>query len=475
MPTSATPATTGHRWPTRRATVARLVLAVVAAALLLTGALNVRAVFGDDDRRAWDVDPAAQSEVAALIGGPPRPASPLDAQMLTLQDRLRDRPDDARAAALLGHAYLQAARDTGDPGYYPKAEILFDQALAVDATDVGAMTGLGTLALARHRFADALAWGERAIALSPAHAPAHGVVVDALVELGRDDEAVRAAQTMVDLRPDLASYARVSYVRELHGDRPGAVAAMEQALVAAAGPQNVAWAATQVGTLRFEGGDLDAAARRYAEALAALPGFPAAMAGQARVAAARGDLAAAADLYGRALATMPLPEFAIARGDVLAASGRADEAAAQYALVGAMDRLAAANGVDTDLDLALFVADHGTPAQIADAAARVRALVAARPSVTANDTLAWVLFRAGDLPGAREASRQALRLGTQSPMMRFHAGTIAAALGDREAAVAHLHAALDLNPHFSVRDAPAARVALAALESASPSNPDAAP
>src|SRR5262249_22285948 len=82
--------------------------------------------------------------------------------------------------------------------------------------------GLGTLALARHQFADALAWGEQPRSLNPAKPESYGVIGDAQVELGRYDEALDTIQRMVDLRPDLTSYARASYLRELQGDLPGA-------------------------------------------------------------------------------------------------------------------------------------------------------------------------------------------------------------------------------------------------------------
>ncbi len=38
----------------------------------------------------------------------------------------------------------------------------------------------------------------------------------------RYEQAGRALQQMIDLQPNLASYARVSYFRELHGDLAGA-------------------------------------------------------------------------------------------------------------------------------------------------------------------------------------------------------------------------------------------------------------
>ena len=61
------------------------------------------------------------------------------------------------------------------------------------------------------------------------------VRVDALVELGRYDEAERELQAMIDRKPNLAAYARVSYLRELRGDLEGAAEAMRFA-VAAGGP-----------------------------------------------------------------------------------------------------------------------------------------------------------------------------------------------------------------------------------------------
>jgi tetratricopeptide (TPR) repeat protein len=443
----------------------RLLVAVLAAVALISGVLNIRPAL-ESVSGAAAIEGSGPSAVDQIVGLPERPETALDARMRALQETLRGGDERTRgiASTLLGQAYLQKARETGDPVYYPKAEALFHEALSANAADGEAMVGLGTLALARHQFAEALDWGERARALNPHHAQVYGVIGDAQIELGRYDDAVETVQAMVDLRPDLGSYSRVSYIRELLGDREGAVAAMEQAATAGSGyAENVAWVHVQLGNLHFDGGEIDSAGQDYAAALAAVPGYASALAGQARVAAAHGDLETAATLYDRAVRAIPLPEFVVGYGDVLAAAERQDDAVAQYALVAAIQQLHAANGVDTDLELALFTADHGRPDDLPRAVEQARAAVAARPSVVAWDVLAWTLYRNGDLDGAAAASRQALRLGTQNALMQFHAGMIAAARGETAAAITFLESTLELNPHFSVRYAPEARAALGRL------------
>ncbi len=452
----------------------RLVIAVMAALLLLTGALNIRSLVDGDDERTWNADPAMPSAADQLVGAPARAPSKLDGQILALQDTLRDDPDNGPAATSLGQAYVQKARDTGDPSYYPKAEALFAKGLETDSVDVSAMVGQGTVALARHRFADALDWGERARAGNPYHAAAYGVVGDAQIQLGRYPEAIATFQAMVDLRPDLASFSRVSYARELMGDRSGAIAAMKRAADAgASSPENVAWTQAQLGNLYFDQGDLAQAEHFYRSTQAVLPDYVDGLAGLGRVAAARGETDAAVTNYTAAIQRLPAPQFVIALGDILMSAGRADDAAQQYALVAAMQELYAANGVDTDLEMALFDADHAR--DLPRAVARARDGFARQPSVTAADILSWALYQSGEYIAAREASEQAMRLGTRDALMLFHAGMIEARLGETASAVQYLQDALQLNPHFSVRFAEQARDVLRELGVETPASQIGAP
>jgi tetratricopeptide (TPR) repeat protein len=435
--------------------------AVVATVLLLTGALNLRSAVGRDEGD-WGIDSTARSPIDILTGASARATGDLDLQISAYQEQLRAQPDDAMTAAALGHAYIQKSRETGDPSYYPKAEILFADAFDRDDRNDSAAIGLGVVALARHDFDLALEWGDKAIEINPYSTPAYGVKGDALIELGRYDEAVTTIQKMVGLRPDLASFARVSYLRELHGDIPGAIDAMQRAAAAGAGrAENLAWTQAQLGNLYLGSGDLTGAERSYNASLDTMDGYVYGIASLGKVAAALGDEPLAIDLLTDAVQRMPLPEFVIALGEIYQAAGQPEQAAEQFALVQAMIGLYSANGVDTDIELALFLADHGS--NPAEAVEKATAGYVRRPSVKSADVLAWSLYQAGDLDGAWTYSQRALHLGTQDATMLFHAGMIANARGDSQAASTYLTLALALNPHFSPIYAPIAQSTLASL------------
>src|SRR5438552_3732812 len=140
-------------------------------------------------------------------------------QLITsLQQQVRQVPGDWRSAASLGVAYIQEARVTADPSYYPKAQAILETSLRIDPTDnASAMIGMSALSAARHDFSGALHWGERAKAIDPYDANVYAVIGDAQTELGDYPQAFATYQHMVNILPALPSYARVSYARELMG------------------------------------------------------------------------------------------------------------------------------------------------------------------------------------------------------------------------------------------------------------------
>jgi tetratricopeptide (TPR) repeat protein len=425
---------------------------VVGAALFMAGAVG--ALHHPDPAP----DPTTPSVAPDVLL---QPAGSLDGTIASLQSRLRRVPGDWQAAASLGLAYVQQARVTADPSYYPKAEAVLRSALALHPRDnASAYLGLAALAAARHAFSDALLDGERARRIDPANGAVYGVIGDALLELGRYDDAFATFQKMVDTLPGLASYARVSYARELQGDARGAALAMRAAREVAGSPQDAAWAAFQLGELSWNTGDVRGAFDRYHEASQLDPTWVPPLAGLAKVAWARGHLRAAIARYREVVERYPAPEHVVALGDLLSISGDRDDARRQYGLARAEAALFHANGVNVDLELALFDADHGRP-HAALAAARVE--WGRRQSIHVADAYGWALHAVGRDGRALLLENRALALGTRSALFRYHRGMIEAALGHAVAARRDLHAALSINPFFSILGAPLARAELVRL------------
>jgi tetratricopeptide (TPR) repeat protein len=415
--------------------------------------LGVRAFDGGSARLT------GQPEAAVREGE--LPGATTAEQIEGLQAQVREAPSDPDAYAQLGLAYLQQVRETGDPTFYPRAQGTFERAARLDPANFTATSGLGSLALARHDFRGALALGERAARINPDVARNYGVIADAQVELGRYGAAARTVQHYVDVEPELSSYARVSYFRELHGDLPGALAAMRLAVSAGAGTaENVSYVQALVGKLHFDGGDYAGAERAYRTALETDPGFPAATAGLARVEAARGEYDAAIRRLRALVLRLPLPEYVIALGETEQAAGSTVAAGRDYLLVGAETRLLQANGVNTDAELALFQADHGDPAQAVDLAARAWA---AAPSVRSADAYSWALSSAGRNRDALRMSANAMTLGSRDPGFLYHAGFVALRAGDAERAMGFLSQLVAQSPNFNPLYGPRAVRALAGL------------
>ena len=376
-----------------------------------------------------------------------------------LEAQVRSGPDDPDLLTELGFAYQLRWRETADPSYLPRSEAALRRALRASPKDANAVLGLGSLALIRHEFRKALAYGREARLLLPGSGRPYGVIGDALVELGRYDAAFAAFQRMVTLRPGLSSYARVSYARELTGDPVGALGAMRLALDAAAGQREAtAFTLVEIAKLELALGRTQAAARDARTALRAFPGYPAARLEIARIEAAEGRFGRALAEARHAVDAVPTQQAVALYADLLDRSGRRAEARRQRTTIAVIDRLLQANGVQVDLEAAVYRADQGIrPRQTVELARRARK---ARPSIYGDDALAWALARAGRCREALPLARSSLRLDTKDPLLSFHRGYAEGCAGDRGAMREWYERALELNPEFSIRWAPVARAAL---------------
>jgi tetratricopeptide (TPR) repeat protein len=443
----------------------RALVVVVALTIALAGCAS-RSAGSDSAGPIGSIRPGATSPTGGASPMPaadmtPRIASKTVAEIARLSAVVATNPIDADAQRDLGFALAQRVRETADPSLYAPALSAFDAALQAEPDDALAVAGVAGIELGKHEFGAALKTAEHAIALSPDLVSAHAARLDALVELGRYDDAQKAAGELLGLSVDQTTLARVSYVAELHGHLPEALAAMRLAATKPGlAPENTAYVLALLGNLLVYSGDTAGAEASYAETLTFVPEHAPSLAGEGRLAVGAGRLDDAIALFQKAAAIVPLPEYVLALGDAQAASGDARAAGQSYALAHAEIQLFEAAGVIVDVDLAIFEADHGDPRSALDHA---KAAYATAPTVRAADAMAWALHRLGRDAEAADSAIEALRLGSIDPILRYHAGAIEAALGEVDEARRDLQRALDLDPGFSAVGAAEARRLLETL------------
>lgn len=337
------------------------------------------------------------------------------------------------------------ARRTGEPTHYTRSEQALRRALAQDPNDVRALIGLAALANTRHHFREGLALARRLQRAAPDIALVYGVMGDALIELGRHGAGFRAYERMATLKPSIAAYARIAHARSLLGDREGARAAIELALDSAVDGETRAWAYVELGRLDRAELRLVAAAEHFRRALAVSPGNPLALEAWGETEAARGNLRRAIALQRQAVERRFSPEFAAQLGDLYAVAGKRKAAARAYELVPRQEQRLAENGVDTDVDKAMFQLEHGI--DLRGSLLLARRGYAKRPGTEASEVLSWALVRNGRCEEAVRYSNQALRF--PDGHRYFHRGMIERCLGRQPAAKQLFRKALATDPNFS--------------------------
>ena len=414
-----------------RRLAAPVLVLVLAAALLLGSGVALTARGGGSGTEG----PSGAAVVAGQTG-----RNDLATQIASLRTKVQRLPGDYTSLAALGLAYVQQGAATADPSNYPLAQSALARSLQVRGTDNDlALTGQAGLAAARHDFARALDLAEQAEKINPYSSTNYGVKGDALVELGRYPEAYAAYQKMNDLRPGVPAFTRASYALELQGDVAAARSALDSAVAIANNPGDKAYALYYLGELAWKTGRLDDAATHYRDALAADPAYTQALGGEAKVAAAQGRPDDAVTAYADLTRRLPLPQYLVEYADLLHSLGRDAEARDQEQLLGSIEALFQAQGVNVDLEQALFEADRGRggPALVA-----AQAEYGKRKSILVEDALGWALHVNGRDAEALPHAQAAVRLGNPDALLYFHKGMIEKALGlDADARASLSHAA----------------------------------
>lgn len=434
----------------RSSVVAGVVLAPV---LLVVGGI----LFTADDVPA----PEAPSVQAAVDPG--RVSGDPQEVVAALVARVERVPQDDAAWSALGFAYIDRARTTADPSFYERAADALEQSLQVRPDDnADALAGQAALANARHDFALGRDLATQAVAINPFGATAKGILADAQLELGEYDTALDTLQEMVDLRPGVPSFTRISYSQELRGETESAEELLERAIDMSSADADASFCLNLLGRIAFDTGRYAEAVERYDEGARRDPANVEVLAGRAAAQVALGNVDAAVQDYETVVAQQPQPLFVVAYAELLDSLGRADEADDQFAVAEAISALYDDAGVVPDIEIVLYEADHGDPVralEIAELNAQTRS------SVQVEDALAWALHANGRDSEALVHAEAAMAIGTRSALWDYHRGMIQLELGLLDDARASLERSLATSPEFSPLHSPLAREALAGIGS----------
>jgi tetratricopeptide (TPR) repeat protein len=374
-----------------------------------------------------------------------------------LQNRIEKNPQDVKSLLALSTIFVQEARITGNYVYYDKAALkCVNRVLKLDSLNFEALTLKSLIYLSQHHFADGLALAEKAQKINPFNAFNYGLLVDGNVEMGQYDSAIANADRMQSVRPDIRSYSRISYLREIYGDYPGAIEAMKMAVNAGGpGDETTEWARVQLGRLFEQTGDLKSAEMHFTIALTERPDYPFALAGMARLAVAGKDYPGAIDFYrkadsvindysikeeladayrmaGQKASADSLTDLLIARLSKDEQSSKNDESIGHYADRELAYAYLKVNNYDKALEHALLEYNR-------------------RPdNIDVNETVAWTYYCKKQYPEALQYVQVALKTHSQNPVLLCHAGLIYAKAGKKDEAKVILQNALTTDPNIAI-------------------------
>ena len=367
-------------------------------------------------------------------------------------------PKDYKAMLSLTEAYVQEARTTGDYAYYDKAGLeLLDKVLKNDPKNFEALTLKALIYLSQHHFADALDVAQQARAINPYNAFIYGELDDANLELGRYDSAVAMADKMVSVRPDLRSYARVSYLREIYGDLPGAISAIKLAVSAGyPGLEQTEWARMILEHLYEITGKLDSAKMACDRALDERPDYPFAIAGLARIEEAKGNYPQAIGYMEKARDMIVEYSFRDVLTDLYRLNNepaKGDESANYVVdeLGGNLgDESQSIHGHYADKELAYAYLKINPP-DLDKALKHAITEYDRRPAnIDVCEALAWVRYKRGEYKQADTLIDRAMRTHSKNPVLLCQAGLIKIKAGNKDKGVELITAAEQQDPYLDI-------------------------
>jgi len=386
--------------------------------------------------------------------------SPAEQSIAIAQKEIAKKPGSYFGYNQLAIALSRRARETSDVNFYTQAEDALKKSFELSPNNLEGEKIHVWLLLGRHEFPSALEAAKVVNKKNPDDVLVYGFLVDANAELGNYDDAEKAAQWMLNLRPgNIPGMTRAAYLRELFGDVDGAYDLMQMAYDATVPTEREdrAWIFSQMGHLRFVAGRTDEAENILQQALQIFPGYHYALGNLAKVRISQKRYAEAVTLLEQRFQTASHAENLYDLAEALELSGRTTDAKKAFAEFETKSLAEASRKDNSSRELVFYYADHThEPARALEIATQEFAW---RHDVYTLDAYAWALHVNGEDKEARQQLDKALAVGIRDARLFAHAGEIALKLGDRTSAEKYLHESLSLHSAGSEQ----ARVVLAGL------------
>lgn len=369
------------------------------------------------------------------------------------QVRAQNTPDDPRAWALLGAAYLDLARATGDRNLYADAEPALRRALELsEAPDALARESLATCLLLQLRLKEAAEFIDESIKLLPQHAAFTALKGDVFLALGQYEEAAQQYAHYGARESGDRCTVRLAHLEIVRGD-PARARAMLEATANAhvVDAESPAWLCVQLGLIDLNAGNLSNARAEFSEALQWAPLWHSALLPLARCEELMGDLEAARLHLNDAHSVSRTPVVMLALARVEGALGNYNRAALLHseALRLLQVRLTLDDAAALrPFALALLHAGAKPEAALEYAAQDV----ALREDIYSCAVLAWARSANGLHKEALEALARALRLNTRDATLWLAAERVYRSAGEGAKADEALRRAHEINPFTKGRE-----------------------
>ena len=369
---------------------------------------------------------------------------------------IEQNPKDYKSMLSLSQAYIQEGRITGEHGYYDKAAIeLLDIILKNEPRNFDAICSKATVLLSQHHFTEGLELAKTALPINPDNAFIYGILCDANLELGNYKEAMQMGDKMVSVRPDIRSYARISYLREVHGDYTGAIEAMKLAADAGCpGLEETEWTRCILGHLYENTFSLDTAEYEYQIALRNRPDYAFAYAGLGRIAKSKGNYKEAIAFFEKAKLNMLDYSFADELTDLYRLDNQTAKAEKNALEVIEMlgpnigNESETSHGHYADKELAyayLKIKDN------AKALEHATIEYQRRPNnIDVAECMAWVEYKNDHYKEANKLIDVALKTKSKNPILLCRAGLIKIKANQVDSGKALIKKALETNPFLDI-------------------------